>query len=73
MKNLKERTLARQVLRAKLGFAPALENIVPLESSGHFGQCNYVLFQIKNHDDILYRANIDGYLSIEKNGKEINL
>ena len=76
MKNLKERTFARQVMRTKLGFAPALENIVPLESSVYFGEVNYVLFGVKGNDEVLYRASRDDYgisLEIEREGHSLSL
>ena len=73
MKNLKEKVLARQVMLARLGFAPALDNIQPLESTGYYGQCDYVLFYVKGHEETIYRADIGGYLLISNHDKELNV
>ena len=67
MKYLKERKLAQKVLKEELGFAPTLENIIPLESSHRNGICTYVLFEIKNSKrSIQYRATIGGELIINE-------
>lgn len=75
MKYLKERQLAKEALKAKLGFAPKLENIVALESDHVFGECTYVLFGVKG-SKIIYRANKDQFginLVMETREKEVNL
>lgn len=67
MKYLKERKLAQKVLKEELGFAPTLENIVPLESYVRKGICTYVLFEIKNSKrSVQYRATISGDLIINE-------
>lgn len=72
MKYLKERQLAQSAMKAKLGFAPTLDNIIPLESSVSHCKCTYVMFQVKGNDQIIYRANANG-LTIETQNKEIEL
>ena len=57
MKYAKERKLAKEVLLNKLGYAPSLENIIPLESEHNHGICNYVLFTIRGGNaNVQYRA-----------------
>lgn len=56
MRYLKERQLAKETLKTKLGFAPTLADIIPLESSHDNGVCTYVLFSVKGQQDIQYRA-----------------
>lgn len=59
MKYLKERKLAQQELKRALGFAPKLEDIIPLESGHHNGVCINVLFTIKNKSETQYKASTD--------------
>ena len=75
MKNMKERKLAKSVLEERLGFSPKLEDIIPLESSSCKHVCEYVMFTIKYHEDIVYRASIGRALTIESNcsNQEINM
>ena len=65
MRYLKERQLAKETLKTKLGFAPKLEDIIPLESSHNNGVCTYVLFYVKGQENIQYRA-AKKYVVIEK-------
>lgn len=62
MKNLKERQLAVKAMKSELGFAPRLEDIIPLESSHLCGECSYVLFEVKGDKiSFEYRANTTNY------------
>ena len=56
MRYLKERQLAKETLKTKLGFSPKLEDIIPLESSHNDGVCTYVLFYVKGQENIQYGA-----------------
>lgn len=57
MKNMKERQLAVKAMKSNLGFAPRLEDIIPLESSENYGVVTYVLFQVKGCKlNLYYRA-----------------
>lgn len=47
MKNMKERQLAVKAMKSELGFAPTLDQIIPLESSSNNNFVYYVLFEIK--------------------------
>lgn len=73
MKYLRERKLAKRVLEERLGFAPKMEDIIPLESSGYKRVCDYVMFTIRYHENIIYRASIGGNLEVENkyNHKDI--
>jgi hypothetical protein len=73
MKNMKERKLARNMIRGLLGLSVKLEDIVPLESSHSYGRCDYVMFSIKNRGNILYRENESGMTIEKENGCEINI
>ncbi len=57
MKNLKERKLAVEMMKRRLGFAPRLEDIIPLESDHYYGKCTYVMFRVKGDKmGFTYRA-----------------
>lgn len=72
MKNLKERKLAVRAMKLNLGFAPKLEDIIPLESDHLKELCVYVLFNVKGDKigfDYRARLTIYGYkLEVEKKG-----
>ena len=68
MKYLKERKMAQIWLVNLLGFAPKMEDIIPLESSGSRYGLDYVMFTIKYHEDIIYRVTT-GSAEMEKDGK----
>ena len=63
MKYLKERKLAQTAMKHCLGYAPSLENILPLESSENNGECTHVMFLVRGHKDIEYWAG-ERHLSI---------
>lgn len=75
MKNLKEKQLAKTILMERLGFAPKMEDIIPLESTGGKNYCDYVMFTIKFHEDIIYRVDSGHNITIEYQccGKEISM
>ena len=71
MKYEKERQLAKQVMQERLGFAPNLTDIIPLESSHCYGQCTSVSFYVKGQELTLYQATNKGYLLITFGDKEL--
>jgi len=74
MRYLKERKLAQEVLKRKLGFAPKMEDIIPLESGVDNGVCHYVMFTIRHAENIVYRAGIhifNAKVTIENSWLEI--
>lgn len=80
MKNLKERQLAKEVLKKTLRFNVTLSDVIPLESDHIKGQCVYVLFNIRGNNKISYRASkalafgVTTYRLVEEvnsNGSEI--
>lgn len=57
MRNIKERKLAVNAMKNALGFAPKLDDIIPLESSENYGVVTYVLFSVKGDKmNMYYRA-----------------
>lgn len=70
MKYLKERKMAKAWLEILLGFAPKMEDIIPLESSGKGRRCDYVMFTIRYHENIIYRATT-GSIEMEKDGNTV--
>lgn len=72
MKNLKERQFAQKCIRLNLGFAPSLESIIPLESSGKNGKVDYVLCEIAGQPLNTYRCGKYA-LEIETSSMELSL
>ena len=52
----KEKELALTVCGTLLGFRPRKADIIPLESDHSWGECNYVLFQLRDIRNTFYRA-----------------
>lgn len=72
MKNLKEKQFAQKCIRLNLGFAPSLESIVLLESTGKNGKVDYVLCEIAGQPLTAYRCGKYA-LEIETNSMDLSL
>ena len=73
MKYLQEKRLVKQVMQARLGYSPCLEDIIPLESTHEYGVCKSVYFYVKGNETVYYSANSKGFLMITGKTGEIIL